>query len=713
MKEIQDEVWEYRAHTRVKHTLLQKYLRVWIIKLGAYHRKVLFFDCFAGRGEYKDPKTNESIPGSPIIAIRVASDLLDQCEKRGRKPYFDEFICTAIEKSKKNFNNLRKLISLEEIKLREQGRENKIRIFTYNDEFANVANKILEVGDKIAPSFFFIDPFGFSGVPFEVIKKILSLPRTEIFLTFMTQSINRFLTARNAEGALTGLFSTTEWQEIIGIQDWKEREQRLLNLYIKSLREETDAKHILPFRVCMEKKHTTLYYLIHVTKHFDGLKIMKDVMRNASKSGELAWLGREELLYEAQKRLFELNLQELKDYLMDIYRGKCKTFREILLETYEYNRFLIKEYQKALRELQKEGKVMMGMLGPRGGIKEDTEIKFLSHNHNKLEVKDTRPFSPPISKIRVYWKEYQLLDGSKRSYVWKVNDGSIISRFDKTPLPEKDNDIVCPHFLELKWAYGCPYDCAWCYLKGTLRFQPRRTTPVVKDYEKIRLHIQKFFEEVDIPEILNTGEIADSLMYENVEMPFSKFIIPLFETQNKHKVLFLTKSTNINNLLGIKHHKQTIISFSLNALPVAERWEKAPPVLERIKAAKCLWEAGYEVRIRIDPIVPIDDWKKHYLELLRLIFDNLIPERITLGSLRGLQSTINGCSDKSWVGYLIEGSNWGRRVNFSTRNEMYSIIIQALIEEYNFYNIGLCKETLKVWNSLNLDYRKIKCNCIW
>jgi hypothetical protein len=26
------------------------------------------------------------------------------------------------------------------------------------------------------------------------------------------------------------------------------------------------------------------------------------------------------------------------------------------------------------------------------------------------------------------------------------------------------------NILELKWAYGCPFDCAWCYLKGTFRF---------------------------------------------------------------------------------------------------------------------------------------------------------------------------------------------------------------------------------------------------
>ncbi|GAH93056.1 unnamed protein product, partial [marine sediment metagenome] len=150
------------------------------------------------------------------------------------------------------------------------------------------------------------------------------------------------------------------------------------------------------------------------------------------------------------------------------------------------------------------------------------------------------------------------------------------------------------------------------------------------------------------PEILNTGEIADSLMGENGDWPFSRFIISLFEKQSRHKVLFVTKSTNVKNLLKIASPKQVIVSFSLNAKSVAERWEKkAPPVGKRIEAAKKLSDAGYEVRIRIDPMVPIEEWLGNYTGLIDEIFSKFIPERITLGSLRGLQSTINGTKDTS------------------------------------------------------------------
>jgi len=185
--------------------------------------------------------------------------------------------------------------------------------------------------------------------------------------------------------------------------------------------------------------------------------------------------------------------------------------------------------------------------------------------------------------------------------------------------------------------------------------------------DKIRLHVEEFLDKVDEPEILNTGEISDSLMYENGISPFSKFIIPMFEKQSKHKVLFVTKSNRIKNLLKISPHQQVIVSFSLNAIPVAKSWEKgAPEVIDRIEAARKLSNENYEVRIRIDPIVPIENWQKYYKELIDLIFSNFIPERITLGSLRGLQSTINNTKDNTWKKYLKETSNWGKKIDFSS-----------------------------------------------
>lgn len=311
------------------------------------------------------------------------------------------------------------------------------------------------------------------------------------------------------------------------------------------------------------------------------------------------------------------------------------------------------------------------------------------------------------------WR-YPLLDGSRRTLVKRVGDGSIITRFEKTPLPTKPTDVVCPHFLELKWATGCPFDCAWCYLKGTLRFRPQKSKPYVKDYAKIEQHVKSFLESANgYEEVLNTGELADSLMWERNGNPFSRFILSLFKDQERYKVLFLSKSKNIEHLLEDDYRNSAIMSFSLNADSVATRFEKgAPTVADRIEAASKLAKAGYEVRIRIDPMVPVPNWEEGYKELVDNIFSKFVPSRITLGSLRGLQSTINQASDKAWVEYLSERSGWGKRIACNTRYRMYYELIHYLKEEYAYTNIALCKETLEIWDKLGMDYRNIKCNCI-
>ena len=110
--------------------------------------------------------------------------------------------------------------------------------------------------------------------------------------------------------------------------------------------------------------------------------------------------------------------------------------------------------------------------------------------------------------------------------------------------------------------------------------------------------------------------------------------------------------------------------------------------------------------------MPIEGWKESYEKLIKFAFRGFRPERITLGSLRGLQTTIMYCKDKSWTKYLSENSGWGKKVDFNLRFENYKFIITLLEKLYDYRNIALCKETRKMWDTLGLDYRRIRCNCL-
>ncbi len=703
LEDSSPEKWEYKEHTRVKHILLDKYLAAWIPILGRRGKSICYFDGFAGRGEYEDGTL-----GSPLIAMKVADE---------KANYFGKLLCVFIEKDKNNYKNLCQVLKSEKTNIRNW---NKIDIMKENNEFTNVIEGIFNYLENkkniLAPSFFFVDPFGFSGIPFDIVRRILQNPSTEVFFTFMVRDISRFIKKPRLRDTFTKLFGTEEWKVLLQLPG---REKALIELYRKQLHEVARVKYSLCFRVSESDKLKTLYYLIHSTNNFKGHSIMKSIMFNQSAQGSFAYLGPKDISERTQTRLFDiLNIEQLKKYLLEKFKDVTLTYdgiqKEVCIPWYSEPPYIDKHYRQALKELEKEHKIKVERVTSKTGkgLSGNDRITFPKVNPIQAKLSNTIRMKTKIPKI--YKKSYKMLNGRKKILVERVNDGSIIKRFDKTPYPEKPTDVVCPHFLELKWAYGCPFDCSWCYLKGTFRFRPEGIKPAFKPIEKVKLHTEAFIDQVDTPEILNTGEIADSLMKEGKNSSFSKFIIPMFESQSKHKVLFVTKSTSIKNLLDVSSKKQVIMSFSLNAETVATKWERrAPSVNRRLEAARKLEEASYEVRIRIDPIVPIENWQEHYLHLLDEIFSSFKPTRITLGSLRGLQSTINGTKDRSWVHFLKESSNWGKKIDFTTRLKIYKIMLEYLRNNLRYTDVALCKETVAMWEKLKLNWHKIKCNCVW
>jgi len=287
---------------------------------------------------------------------------------------------------------------------------------------------------------------------------------------------------------------------------------------------------------------------------------------------------------------------------------------------------------------------------------------------------------------------------------------SILRPFEKTP-----PSIVCPHFWELNWAYGCPFDCAYCYLQGTFRGNKQ---PRYKKLSRVFSALENVFENEKLePTIFNSGELTDSLAFPSV----MEKIVDKFEEQDKHKLLLLTKSANVGFLVR-KPRRQTIYSFSLNAAKVARRWEhKTPSPMERIEAARIVSEIGDEVRVRIDPIFPIKGWQKHYEDLVYLLLSKLPsdPDRITLGTPRGLAKTRMFSRDSSWWKLAFEenpseDSGWGKKIAFPLRKEIYLFFYDGLANlGFDKSKIAMCKETKFMWKELGADHTKCKCNCVW
>jgi spore photoproduct lyase len=693
-----------RPWSKIKDHVIVNYLVPYLNKVSKLEKKIVLVDAFSGPGIFDDGSK-----GSPLIICEIA-------ENHVPGQYLGIFVNKDKNCDVKLETALERYIE-------------KDRAITIRGNAQDLLKELKNIVGN-ATLLIYLDPFGLKGCEFKLLEPYLGRDikfSTEIIINMSMPTLHRLSTPKafrekksssrieKLNQRLTDILGGEYWKTIMWSNlPTEEKEKRIVNEYVKLLKQYLPFAGYCPVRERLGRR--TKYYIIFASRHPDALILMNDIMYKAYF----------ETMYQIQYKdtLFERTVtwrdfaekeKNIEDLIITEINMKPGITRKELWQEIVSGNFMkwhSSFFNNKIKSLIFDDPKKIRFISLTGRVNENSELYIIASNKN-FSIKEQNPTYKISLQQKIYYKNYPTINGEEKRLVERVNDGSIIVRFDKTPIPKNLNDIVCPHFLELKWAYGCPFDCSWCYLKGTFRFRPNGKEPVIKDYDKIEKHTRAFLAEVGIPEILNTGEIADSLMFENGDRPFSKFIIPIFESQSKHKVLFLTKSSNKKNLLELESRSQAIMSFSFNAIPVAERWEKAPKIIKRLEAAEKLYKAGYEVRLRIDPMVPIENWKKHYFYLIDLTFEKFVPSRITLGSLRGLQSTINGCTDKSWTKFLSESSNWGKKIEKKLRYEMYSTIIQYLHQKYDYKNIGLCKETMHMWKMLNMEYKKIKCNCIW
>ena len=289
--------------------------------------------------------------------------------------------------------------------------------------------------------------------------------------------------------------------------------------------------------------------------------------------------------------------------------------------------------------------------------------------------------------------------------------------------PGENTQIYCYKFWQLVVAGGCPYQCAYCFLQTVpwFRFRPEELYGLVyTNVDDMVAEIQKWLAD-PIPKMLIAGELQDGLVFDSAYKKTSgkaltHHIIPLFAAQKRHRLIFLTKSTQIQHALELQPTPQVVFSWSVNAEEVGAKWEHGAPLpSERFAAAQKMKKAGWPIRFRLDPMIPYPDWKKGYGEAIRRI-NALSPEMVTLGSLRatsynGLRnaSKANG-RDESIFDYLTEEkdpSGFKYRLPFAKQVEMFRFAAGQLKTNIT---PALCKEDRALWKALGMHFKG--CHCL-
>lgn len=359
-----EEKWILKKHTIVKHQLLKEYLHPWSVILGKYHN-INIFDCFAGRGRYTNKKE-----GSPLIIIKIIAKIHQVINiplKRIR--------CIFIEKNEKNYLNLVKEINIE-LNTHSDKYKGWLEIHYYHGECEEKINKILDkFGKDLDPSFFFIDPNGFSGYPFEMIKRILSIPRTEVFLTFMTSFLLRFaeyIEKISYKKTIEKQFGTCNISEMLNNYLNLSKDRAYLEIYRKLLHK-NNVKYTFPFQINDDEKRQIKYFLLHCTNHIKGAELMKEIMFNTGTKGRFGFFGPT----EGQMKITQFyDLDNLKKILLTDFKNKKISYLEIRKKLHNDTLYIKKQIREVLLSLEEEGKIKIIGEGPRGGLKNRSMIIF-------------------------------------------------------------------------------------------------------------------------------------------------------------------------------------------------------------------------------------------------------------------------------------------------------------------------------------------------
>jgi spore photoproduct lyase len=190
---------------------------------------------------------------------------------------------------------------------------------------------------------------------------------------------------------------------------------------------------------------------------------------------------------------------------------------------------------------------------------------------------------------------------------------------------EYENFFYTPSIL------GCLYDCQYCYLSGMYN----------SANSVFFVNTQDFFDAIlpylNKPTLIAISYDTDTLAIESLTSHTQEWI----EFAQKHPNLHLevrTKSANFKAIKSLHVSDQVVLAWTLSPQKIIDLYEhKTPSLAKRLDAIKEAIDAGWRVRVCIDPVIYNEDFNELYPPLIDQLFNTIDATKLfqlTLGSFR-------------------------------------------------------------------------------
>lgn len=152
---------------------------------------------------------------------------------------------------------------------------------------------------------------------------------------------------------------------------------------------------------------------------------------------------------------------------------------------------------------------------------------------------------------------------------------------------------------------GCSHDCSYCYAKSLLNFRGlwNPSSPKVASIDRIK----KALDKVPKGTVLRLGGMTDCFQpFENKEEITYKAIQALNERDIPYLIVTKSNLVSRGKYMSILRKDLAHIQITVTCTDdlLAKHYEKATSPSERIEAIEKLYDAGFDVALRLSPFIP-------------------------------------------------------------------------------------------------------------
>ena len=337
---------EQSEQSMIKARIVSKYFKQWayvmlgtIKKYDRQAQKLAYIDLFAGPGRYDDKSKS-----TPILVLETI--LADQELRSKMITLFNDKEIINIESLK---STVAQLPGIEQLQYEP--------IF-FNEEIGDEITKWFG-HQRMVPTFFFVDPWGYKGLSHNLISSIIKDWGCDCIFFFNYNRINMGVNNIAIEPHLLSLFGEEQLTQVrarIVNANPEDRETVIMQALCYAFKE-NGQKFVLPFRFKNDEGTRTSHHLIFITKSFRGYDIMKTIMAEESsdnKDGVANFEYNPRDTRYKQGSLFDMlsrPLDDLQGMLLHEYAGRTIDFMELYEQHSVDKPYIKKNYKDVLRSM--------------------------------------------------------------------------------------------------------------------------------------------------------------------------------------------------------------------------------------------------------------------------------------------------------------------------------------------------------------------------